>query len=54
MDAQPFATEPDAVADAIVDGLQTPEIIWAPGVLRYVFAVMRLLPGPMWRIVSAR
>ena len=31
MDAQPFATTPEAVADAIVDGLQrNREIIWAP------------------------
>lgn len=55
MDPQPFATDPDAVADAIVDGLQKgSEIIWAPGILRYVFGVMRVLPRPVWRIVSAR
>ena len=55
MEAQPFATDPDAVADAIVDGLQKgSEIVWAPGILRYVFGVMRLLPRPVWRIVSAR
>jgi len=55
MAAQPFATDPDSVAAAIVDGLQrNHEIIWAPGVLRYVFGVMRLLPRPIWRIVAAR
>ena len=55
MPAQPFATTPEAVAAAIVAGLQkNHEIIWAPGLLRYVFGVMRVLPRPIWRIVSAR
>ncbi|MCU0268710.1 MAG: decaprenylphospho-beta-D-erythro-pentofuranosid-2-ulose 2-reductase [Acidimicrobiales bacterium] len=55
MAAQPFATTPDAVAEAVVAGLQKGrEIIWAPGILRWVFAVMRHLPRPLWRIVSAR
>jgi decaprenylphospho-beta-D-erythro-pentofuranosid-2-ulose 2-reductase len=55
MDAQPFATDPDTVATAIVTGLEKgSEVVWAPGLLRYVFAVMRVLPRPVWRIVSAR
>jgi len=55
MAAQPFATTPDAVAAAIVAGLEKGrEIIWAPGVLRYVFTIMRHLPRPVWRVVSAR
>jgi len=55
MAAQPFATTPEAVAQAIVAGLERGrEIIWAPGVLRYVFTVMRHLPRPVWRVVSAR
>jgi decaprenylphospho-beta-D-erythro-pentofuranosid-2-ulose 2-reductase len=55
MDAQPFSTTPDVVADAIVAGLQkNREIVYAPGILQYVFAVMRNLPRPLWRIVSAR
>lgn len=55
MDAQPFATTPDVVADAIVAGLQrNRELVWAPSILRYVFAVLRSLPRPLWRIVSAR
>ena len=46
---------PEAVADAIVTGLQKGhEIIWAPGILRVVFSVMRHLPRPVWRRVSAR
>jgi decaprenylphospho-beta-D-erythro-pentofuranosid-2-ulose 2-reductase len=55
MDAQPFATDADSVAAAIVTGLEKgTEIVWAPGILRYVFGVMRVLPRPVWRIVSAR
>jgi decaprenylphospho-beta-D-erythro-pentofuranosid-2-ulose 2-reductase len=53
--AQPFATDAEAVADAIVTGLQrNREIIYAPAILQGVFGVMRLLPRPLWRIVSAR
>jgi decaprenylphospho-beta-D-erythro-pentofuranosid-2-ulose 2-reductase len=55
LDAQPFSTTPEAVATAIVRGLErNDEIVWVPGVLRFVFAVMRHLPRGLWRIVSAR
>ncbi len=55
MEAQPFATTPEKVAEAIVEGLQrNQEIVYAPGILRYVFGVMRALPRPVWRIISAR
>jgi decaprenylphospho-beta-D-erythro-pentofuranosid-2-ulose 2-reductase len=55
MAAQPFATDPDAVAAAITDGLQrNREIVWAPGILRLVFTAFRSLPRPIWRIVAAR
>jgi len=55
MPAQPFSTDAATVADCIVDGLQkNREIIYAPPVLKWVFAVMRNLPRPLWRIVSAR
>lgn len=51
----PFATTPEAVADAIADGLaKGSEVVWAPGILRYVFSAMRHLPRPVWRRVSAR
>ncbi len=50
----PFSTTADAVAQAIVEGLRrNREIVWAPAVLRYVFSVMRHLPRPIWRRVSA-
>jgi decaprenylphospho-beta-D-erythro-pentofuranosid-2-ulose 2-reductase len=55
MDEQPFSTTPEAVARAIVRGLgRGDETVWVPGVLRWVFMVMRHLPRPLWRIVSAR
>ena len=51
----PFATTPEAVADAIADGLaKGSEVVWAPAILRYVFSAMRHLPRPVWRRVSAR
>lgn len=50
MEAAPFATTPDAVADATVKALRAGRrIVWAPGVLRYVFMVLRHLPAPLWR-----
>ena len=46
----PFATTPDAVADAVVRGLEKgAETIWAPPALRFVFAGLRHLPRPLWR-----
>ncbi|MFN8039390.1 MAG: decaprenylphospho-beta-D-erythro-pentofuranosid-2-ulose 2-reductase [Acidimicrobiales bacterium] len=55
MDAQPFSTTPEVVADAVVAGLaKGRHTVWAPGILRWVFAVMRHLPRPAWRIISAR
>lgn len=55
MDEAPFATTPDVVADAIIDGLaKRREVVWAPAQLRLVFTVMRHLPRPIWRKVAAR
>lgn len=46
----PFATTPDAVAAATVKGLRSGRrTVWAPGILRLVFIVLRHLPGPVWR-----
>ena len=49
----PFATGVDEVAGDIMKGLadRTP-IIWSPPILRYVFFVLRHLPGPLWRMVT--
>ena len=51
----PFSTTPDEVAEAVVAGLaKGKELIWAPPVLGPVFLVLRSLPRPLWRLVSAR
>jgi decaprenylphospho-beta-D-erythro-pentofuranosid-2-ulose 2-reductase len=46
----PFSTTPEKVADVAVRGLRARRrIVWAPPVLRYVFSVLRHVPGPVWR-----
>jgi decaprenylphospho-beta-D-erythro-pentofuranosid-2-ulose 2-reductase len=48
--AAPFATTPEGVAQATAKGLRGKRrIVWAPGILRYVFTVLRHAPGPVWR-----
>lgn len=48
--AAPFATTPEKVAEATAKGLRgRRRTVWAPGILRVVFSVMRHLPGPVWR-----
>jgi decaprenylphospho-beta-D-erythro-pentofuranosid-2-ulose 2-reductase len=50
LDEAPFSTTPDAVADAIVAGLRSgKEMIWVPSILRWVMAVARHLPRPVFR-----
>ncbi len=50
MKVAPFATTPDAVADATVKALASGRrTVWVPGILRVVFSVFRHLPGPIWR-----
>jgi len=46
----PFATTPEKVAEVTVKGLRARRrLVWVPGVLRYVFSVLRHMPGPVWR-----
>lgn len=53
LDPAPFATTADAVAQDIIDGLQNNRsIVHSPSVLSGVGAVLRNLPGPVWRRVS--
>ena len=52
MSEAPFATTPDAVAEAAARAIAAgKEVIWVPGVLRFVFAVFRHLPRVLWRKV---
>jgi decaprenylphospho-beta-D-erythro-pentofuranosid-2-ulose 2-reductase len=51
----PFATTPEAVAAAVVQGMRRGRrVVWVPGLLRYVFMVLRHLPTPVWRRIAAR
>jgi decaprenylphospho-beta-D-erythro-pentofuranosid-2-ulose 2-reductase len=48
--AAPFATSADAVAEATVRGLAgRAHTVWVPGGLRFIFAVLRHLPRPIYR-----
>jgi decaprenylphospho-beta-D-erythro-pentofuranosid-2-ulose 2-reductase len=50
--AAPMSTDADTVARDVVAALaKHRHTVWSPGVLRYVFAVMRHLPRPLWRRV---
>lgn len=46
----PFATTPRVVAELTVAGMRKGrQTVWAPGVLRYVFSVLRHVPRPIFR-----
>jgi decaprenylphospho-beta-D-erythro-pentofuranosid-2-ulose 2-reductase len=48
--APPFATTAEAVARRTVEALSgSADTVWAPGALRYVFALLRHLPRPLFR-----
>ncbi len=50
----PMATTPEAVAAATLSALQSGRsIVWVPGQLRFVMAVMRHLPRVVWRKVPS-
>lgn len=50
MPAAPLATTADAVADAVVAGLGARStVVWAPAMLRPIFAVLRRLPATLWK-----
>ena len=51
----PFTTGVNEVAETVVAGLSKDEvIIWSPPILKYVYAVLIHLPGPVWRKVMDR
>ena len=50
MDEAPLSTTPEAVAQAIVHGLERGrETVWVPGQLRYVMSALRHVPRPVFR-----
>jgi decaprenylphospho-beta-D-erythro-pentofuranosid-2-ulose 2-reductase len=50
LDAAPFSTTADAVAEGIVKGLaRGSHTVWAPGLLRAVMSALRHVPRPIFR-----
>ena len=50
MEAAPLSTTPEAVADAIVKGIERgTETVWVPSTMRYVMSVLRHVPRPVFR-----
>ena len=50
MSPAPLSSTPGQVADAVADALRRGrDVVWVPGTLRPLFALMRLLPRAVWR-----
>lgn len=50
MDKAPFSTSADAVATAVENAMGTSKtVIWVPGLLQYMFAILKNLPTAVWR-----
>jgi decaprenylphospho-beta-D-erythro-pentofuranosid-2-ulose 2-reductase len=50
LEPAPFATDPQAVAGVVVDGLDRgAQVVWAPSALRWLMLVVRMLPRPLFR-----
>lgn len=50
LDPAPFATDPDAVAGAVLGGLRKgSHTVWAPPIMRWIMSVLRHLPRPLFR-----
>ncbi len=55
LDPAPLSTDPQTVARLTVEGMRAGRtVVWAPRSLRWMFLVLRALPAPLWRVVSAR
>lgn len=50
LEPAPFSTDPDSVADVVIAGLaRRRRVVWAPGILRWLFVVLRHLPTAVFR-----
>jgi len=50
LDPAPLSSTPEQVAEATARGLaRGVDAVWVPGALRWLAAVMRVLPRPVWR-----
>lgn len=53
LDEAPFAVDADVVGRAVANGLRRGRsVVWAPGKLRGVFALLRLAPDALWRKID--
>ena len=51
----PFTTGPNEVAEYVMAGLAGGQrVIWSPPLLKYVYAILRHLPKPVWRKIMER
>lgn len=50
MSKAPFSTDADSVAVIVERGIVTDKkVVWAPGILRWMFLILKNLPLPVWR-----
>ena len=50
MKKAPFSTDADSVAAIVEKGITTDKkVVWAPGVLRWLFLILKNVPLPVWR-----
>ena len=50
MSKAPFSTDADSVAVAVERGIaDEKKIVWVPGILKWMFAILRVLPIAVWR-----
>ena len=50
MKKAPFSTDADSVAAIVEKGIATDKkVVWAPGVLRWMFLILKNVPLPVWR-----
>lgn len=53
MKPAPFSVDATKVASDIVAGMRTPQrIIYTPGIMKWLFAILRHLPAPLWRKIN--
>ena len=51
----PFTTGVNEVAETVIKGLSSGDaVIWSPPILKYLYAILRHLPGPLWRKIMDR
>jgi short-subunit dehydrogenase len=50
MKKAPFSTDADSVAATVEKAITTDKkVVWAPGILRWMFLILKNVPLPVWR-----